>query len=53
MPETVIEAFRFAFMGHGTVYLWQIVVSFFVSIAVVLIGLVMFNKTQCTCVDVL
>lgn len=49
----VIEAFRFAFMGHGTVYLWQIVVSFFVSIAVVLVGLVMFNKTQRTCVDLL
>lgn len=49
----IIEAFRFAFMGHGTVYLWQIVVSFFVSVAVVLIGLVMFNKTQRTCVDIL
>jgi lipopolysaccharide transport system permease protein len=49
----IIEAFRYAFMGQGTVYLWQIVVSFFVSIAVVLIGLVMFNKTQRTCVDIL
>jgi len=49
----VIEAFRFAFMGQGTVYLWQIVVSFFVSIAVVVVGLVMFNKTQRTCVDIL
>ena len=49
----IIEAFRYAFMGHGTVYLWQIVVSFFVSIAVVLIGLVMFNRTQRTCVDIL
>lgn len=49
----VIEAFRFAFMGQGTVYLWQIVVSFLVSIVVVLVGLVMFNKTQRTCVDIL
>jgi len=49
----IIEAFRFAFMGHGTVYLWQIVVSFFVSIAFVLVGLVLFNKTQRTCVDIL
>lgn len=49
----IIEAFRYAFMGHGTVYLWQIVVSFFVSIAVVLVGLVMFNRTQRTCVDIL
>jgi len=49
----IIEAFRYAFMGHGTVYLWQIVVSFFVSIAVVLVGLIMFNRTQRTCVDIL
>jgi len=49
----IIEAFRFAFMGHGTVYFWQIVVSFFVSIAVVFVGLVMFNKTQRSCVDIL
>jgi lipopolysaccharide transport system permease protein len=49
----IIEAFRFAFMGEGTVYLWQIVVSFFVSIATVVVGLIMFNKTQRTCVDIL
>lgn len=49
----IIEAFRYAFMGHGTVYLWQIVVSFFVSIAVVLVGLVAFNRTQRSCVDIL
>lgn len=49
----IIEAFRYAFMSHGTVYLWQIVVSFFVSIAVIFIGLIMFNKTQRTCVDIL
>ncbi len=49
----IIEAFRYAFMGHGTVYFWQIVASLFVSIAFVLVGLIMFNKTQRTCVDIL
>jgi len=49
----IIEAFRFAFMGQGTVYLWQIVMSMFVSIITVIVGLVMFNKTQKTCVDIL
>jgi lipopolysaccharide transport system permease protein len=49
----IIEAFRFAFMSHGTVYLWQILVSFFVSIAVVIVGIIMFNKTQRTCVDII
>lgn len=31
----------------------QIMISFFVGIAVVFAGLAMFNKTQRTCVDIL
>ncbi len=49
----IIEAFRFAFMSHGSVYLWQIIFSFFISIIVILVGLVMFNRAQRTCVDIL
>jgi lipopolysaccharide transport system permease protein len=49
----IIEAFRYAFMGQGTVYLWQIVASFFVGLVVVTAGLIMFNKTQRNCVDIL
>lgn len=49
----IIEAFRFAFMVHGTVDLRQIAAGFFVSIAVVPTGAVIFNKTQRTCLDVL
>ena len=47
----IIEAFRFAFMGQGTVDLWQIIVSFVVSIAVVVVGIALFNKTERTFVD--
>lgn len=49
----IIEAFRFAFMGQGTVYLWQICASMAVSIVVVFFGLALFNKMERTCVDMI
>jgi lipopolysaccharide transport system permease protein len=49
----VIEGFRYAFMGQGTVYLSQIVVSFMVSVLVVWVGVILFNKTERTCVDII
>ena len=49
----IIEAFRFAFMGQGTVYLIQLVVSMAVGIVVVFLGLVLFNKMGRTCVDLI
>ena len=49
----IIEAFRFAFMGQGTVDLWQIIVSFAVSLLVVIVGIALFNKTERTCVDII
>jgi len=49
----VIEAFRFAFMGQGTVDVWQIIVSFIISIGVVVVGIALFNKTERTCVDII
>ena len=47
------ERFRFAFMGQGTVYLWQICVSMVVSIVVVFFGLALFKKMERTCVDMI
>lgn len=49
----IIEAFRFAFMGQGTVDLCQIIVSFAVSLLVVIVGIALFNKTERTCVDII
>jgi lipopolysaccharide transport system permease protein len=49
----IIEAFRFSFMGEGTVYLWQIIISMVVSVITVLVGIVLFNKTQRNCVDMI
>lgn len=49
----IIEAFRFAFMGQGTVDLWQIIVSFALSLGIVVVGIGFFNKTERTCVDII
>ena len=49
----IIEAFRYAFLGQGTVWLWQICLSMVVSIVVVVVGLAMFNKMERTCVDMI
>jgi lipopolysaccharide transport system permease protein len=49
----IIEAFRYAFMGQGTVDLMQIILSFIASIAIVGVGITFFNKTEKTCVDII
>ncbi len=49
----IIEGFRAAFLGEGTVYFWQICVSMVVSIVVVFFGLALFNKMQRTSVDII
>jgi len=48
---SVIEAFRFAFMGQGTVTAFQIGVGAALSFLIVIIGLLMFNKAARTSVD--
>jgi lipopolysaccharide transport system permease protein len=47
----VIESFRFAFMGEGTVTFGQVAISAVLSIGILLIGLVVFNKVEQTSVD--
>lgn len=47
----IIESFRFAFLGNGTVTLTQILVSFVLSVVVLVTGLVMFNRVERTSVD--
>jgi lipopolysaccharide transport system permease protein len=47
----VIEAFRCAFMGQGTVTLHQVVVSAVLSIGILFLGLIVFNKVEQTSVD--
>lgn len=47
----VIESFRFAFMGEGTVTFHQVAVSAVLSIGILFLGLVVFNKVEKTSVD--
>jgi len=47
----VIEAFRFAFMGQGTVTAFQIVLSSALSIVTLLVGVLMFNRVERNSVD--
>ncbi len=48
----VIEAFRFAFLGVGIVEWWHLIVSFAISAATLVIGLILFNKVESTFLDV-
>ncbi|MFZ4116168.1 MAG: ABC transporter permease [Chthoniobacterales bacterium] len=50
---SVIEGFRFAFMGQGTVTFFQVLMSCLVSAIAVLVGIVLFNRTERLCVDIL
>lgn len=47
----VIEGFRFAFLGTGTVTQAQLATSFGISAIVLLLGLMMFNRTEQTVMD--
>jgi lipopolysaccharide transport system permease protein len=47
----IIEAFRFAFLGKGEFTLWSVGYSAIVTVIVMLIGIVIFNKTEKNFVD--
>lgn len=47
----IIEAFRYAFLGKGEFTLWSIGYSVVVTIVVLLLGIVIFNKTEKNFVD--
>lgn len=47
----VIESFRFAFMGEGTVTFGQVAISAVLSIGILFLGLVVFNNVEQTSVD--
>jgi len=47
----VIESFRFALMGEGTVTFLQIAISAVISLVILVFGLAVFNRVSQTCVD--
>ena len=47
----IVEAFRYAFLGAGTVNTYHLLYSFVFMLAVVLLGSVMFNRVEQTFMD--
>lgn len=47
----IIEAFRYAFLGKGEFTLWSVGYSAIVTVVVVFVGIVIFNKTEKNFVD--
>ncbi len=47
----VVETFRYAFLGAGTVNPWSLVYSFVFMIALVWIGSLIFNRVEATFMD--
>jgi len=47
----IIEAFRFSFLGKGEFSTWSIGYSALITLIVLIIGIVIFNKTEKTFVD--
>jgi lipopolysaccharide transport system permease protein len=49
--SSVVEAFRYAYLGAGTVNLAQLAYSFGIMLLVIIIGTVMFNRVETTFMD--
>jgi lipopolysaccharide transport system permease protein len=47
----IVESFRYAFLGAGTVNLAQLAYSFGFMVVVILIGIVIFNRVEATFMD--
>jgi lipopolysaccharide transport system permease protein len=47
----IIEAFRFAFLGKGEISLWSLGYSILMTLIILSIGIVIFNKTEKNFVD--
>jgi lipopolysaccharide transport system permease protein len=47
----IVEAFRYAFLGAGSVNLWQLLYSFVVMVAIAVLGVIMFNRVEATFMD--
>lgn len=48
---SIIEAFRYAFLGKGYFSTWSLGYSFLVSLIIMIMGVVIFNKTEKNFVD--
>lgn len=49
--SSVVEMFRYAMTGVGVIHWWAVAYSFIVSVIIGVLGLVMFNQTEKTFID--
>jgi lipopolysaccharide transport system permease protein len=49
--SSVVEAFRYAYLGGGTVDLVQLAYSFGIMLVVIIIGVIIFNRVEATFMD--
>lgn len=47
----VVELFRLAFLGVGTIHVWQILLSVSMTLAVIFIGIVLFSRVEKSFMD--
>jgi lipopolysaccharide transport system permease protein len=47
----IIESFRFAFLGGGIVEIWHLAVSAGITLLLLIVGLIMFNRAEKTFMD--
>ena len=47
----VVESFRYAFLGAGTIHVWQYVISVCITILVLVMGVVLFSRVEKTFMD--
>lgn len=47
----VVETFRYAFTGNGTFSLTYLIISFFITIVILIIGILVFNRVEKTFMD--
>lgn len=48
---SIIETFRLGFLGQGSVSIWSLVYSFIITMLLLFIGILIFNKTERTFID--
>jgi lipopolysaccharide transport system permease protein len=49
--SSVVEAFRYAYLGAGTVNLTQLAYSFGIMVVAIIIGVIIFNRVEATFMD--
>jgi lipopolysaccharide transport system permease protein len=47
----VVEIFRYSFLGAGTVHMWQIGLSVFTTVFILIFGIILFSRIEKSFMD--